>query len=194
MRFLVTLASVMLISATASAHTGHGDTAGFVHGFAHPIGGLDHVLAMVAVGLFAAIVGGRALWRVPASFVAVMALGGVLGAAGLAVPFVEIAIAVSVVVLGGAVFLRQKLPVSAAMALVGFFAAFHGFAHGAEMPAAASGLAYGLGFVAATALLHAAGLAAGLGAMRLGAKAGPAVLRIGGGLVSLAGLGLLAGV
>jgi urease accessory protein len=178
----------------ALAHSGHGDPLGFAHGFAHPLGGLDHVLAMIAVGLLAAHLGGRALWLVPASFVAVMALAGALGAAGMALPLVELGIAASVVVLGLAVALRVNLPTVAAMALVGFFAVFHGQAHGAEMPAAASALAYGVGFLAATALLHGVGLALGSLLGSTGAAFGRRVVQAGGGAMALAGVALLAGV
>lgn len=156
--------AILLVSSTAAlAHTGHGDAAGFAHGFMHPLGGYDHVLAMVAVGLLAAHLGGRALWLVPAAFVAAMAASGALGVAGAPVPFVESGIMLSIVVLGLAAVLRVNMPVSAAMALVAFFAIFHGTAHGAEMPADASGLTYAAGFLTATALLHAAGIAIGLG-------------------------------
>ena len=121
------LSQLALIAATlapsvAFAHTGVGGTGGFVRGFAHPIGGLDHVLAMVLVGVFAWQLGGRALWLVPAAFVGVMALGGILGVAGMAVPFVEVGIALSVVVLGAAVAFGVRAPVDAAMVLVGLFA------------------------------------------------------------------------
>ena len=114
----------------------------------HPLGGLDHVLAMVAVGLYAALLGGRALWLVPGTFVAVMALGGALGMAGYALPYTEIGIALSVIVLGLAVALRISLPTLAAMALAGLFAIFHGHAHGAEMPQDLSGYEYAAGFLA----------------------------------------------
>ena len=153
---------LIALTGAAFAHTGLGDAAGFTHGFMHPVGGLDHVLAMVAVGLYAALLGGRALWLVPATFVAVMAIGGALGMAGFGLPYAEIGIALSVVVLGLAVALRLSLPTLAAMALVGLFAVFHGHAHGAEMPQDVSGYAYAAGFMLATALLHCAGIALGL--------------------------------
>src|ERR1043166_5664100 len=115
-RVAAAAALLLATSGTAFAHTGHGDAGGFVHGFLHPLGGLDHVLAMGAAGLFAAHLGGRALWLVPATFVAVMALGGALGMAGGALPFVETGIALSVVVLGLAVALRMRVPVLTATA------------------------------------------------------------------------------
>ncbi len=167
---------------------------GFVHGFVHPVTGIDHVLAMVAVGLFAANLGGRALWAVPLSFVSVMAVGGALGIAGIGVPFVEAGIAISVIVLGVAVALQWKWPVAAAMALVGIFAIFHGHAHGAEMPVDASGLEYGLGFMLATALLHVVGIGLGIGMARFGRVYAPRAIQVGGAAMAVAGLGILTGV
>lgn len=170
MRRLAYAASLPLLLPTtgvALAHPGPGEATGFVHGFMHPVGGLDHVLAMVAVGLLAAHLGGRSLWLVPAAFMTAMAAGGALGMAGVAVPYAEAGIMLSIVVLGLAAVLRIGMPVSVAMALAGFFAIFHGYAHGAEMPAGASGITYAAGFLAATALLHAAGIAIGLGAAAL---------------------------
>ena len=124
-----------LLSATAAqAHTGVGATTGFTHGFLHPVSGLDHVLVMVAVGLFAVHLGGRALWLVPLSFVSMMVVGGIVGMAGFGLPFVEIGIALSVIVLGAAVAFSLHLPTVAAMGLVGLFAISHGHAHGMEMP------------------------------------------------------------
>jgi urease accessory protein len=152
---------VALAPTMAFAHPGH-DGAGLVDGFLHPLGGVDHIVAMVAVGLLAARLGGRALWLVPASFVAAMAAAGLAGMAGVGLPYVEAGITLSVVVLGAVVALRLTMPVAAAMALVAFFAVFHGYAHGIEMPETASGLAYGAGFVAATALLHGIGIGLGL--------------------------------
>src|SRR4051794_25073867 len=145
-RLALPVAALLIsVASAAQAHTGIGDTAGFAHGFAHPLGGIDHVVVMVAVGLFAARLGGRALWLVPLSFVSVMIAGGALGMAGIDVPFVEFGIGLSVVVLGLAVAFGLHLPTAAAMALVGVFAIFHGHAHGAEMPESASGLIYGAG-------------------------------------------------
>jgi urease accessory protein len=159
----------------------------------HPIGGLDHVLAMVAVGLFAAQLGGRALWLVPASFVAAMAAAGLAGMAGVTLPMTEIGIAASVVVLGGAIALRLAMPVAAAMALVGFFAIFHGYAHGLETPETASGLLYGLGFVGATALLHGLGIAIGLAVGRLDGAVGRNLVRVAGSVAAMIGVVMLAG-
>lgn len=157
----IAAASLALAPAAASAHPGH-DGASLVSGLMHPLGGLDHIVAMVAVGLLAARLGGRALWLVPASFVAAMAAAGFAGMTGAGLPYVETGIAVSVVVLGAVAVLGVAMPVAVAMGLVAFFAVFHGYAHGAEMPETMSGLAYGAGFVAATAVLHGIGIGLGL--------------------------------
>lgn len=177
----------------ASAHTGVGDTSGFAHGMMHPVTGLDHVLAMITVGLFAARLGGRALWLVPGSFVAMMSLGGMLGMYGIPVPFIEAGIALSVVTLGTLVAFQVGLPVALAMALVGVFAIFHGHAHGTEMPMDVAGLDYGAGFVMATALLHSIGVGLGLALGRLSRGPARRVSQIGGAGVAFAGLALLFG-
>lgn len=186
-------AALVLLPSVAFAHTGDHAT-GLAHGFAHPITGLDHILAMVMVGVFAWQLGGRAVWLVPATFVAVMALGGALGMAGVGVPFVEIGIALSVVILGAVVAFGVKAPIAAAMALVGVFAVFHGHAHGMEMPADAAGLTYGIGFMLGTALLHIGGIAIGFVIGRLAERNGPAVTRAAGALVGVAGVGILTGI
>lgn len=182
-----------LLPTVAFAHTGVGATHGVAHGFMHPITGLDHLLAMVAVGILAWQIGGRALWLVPATFATVMAAGGALGVAGVAMPAVEVAIALSVVVLGVAVAAGYRLPVAVATVLVGVFAVFHGHAHGTEMPAGAAGLAYGAGFMAGTALLHLAGLGLGYAVGLAGTRLGPVVTRAAGGVIALIGAGILAG-
>ncbi|MDK1387786.1 hypothetical protein ILFOPFJJ_05270 [Ensifer psoraleae] len=189
---LLALAAATL-PAIAHAHTGVGQAGGLAHGFMHPVGGLDHLLAMVAVGTFASILGGRALWLVPASFVLMMAAGGTLGTEGIAVPFVETGIAASVIVLGLAVALRWSPSTAAAMGVVSLFAVFHGYAHGAEMPMDASGVQYAFGFMAATALLHLVGIGLGLALGRFGAKSHVAT-QLGGGAMALAGLGIMTGV
>jgi len=182
MRHLARLAAAFAVlafaAAPAAAHPGHGD--GFAAGFAHPIGGVDHLLAMVAVGL----------WAVPAAFVAVMAIGGALGAAGVALPGVEGWVAVSVVALGLLVCFAVRAPAAAGAALVGLFALFHGHAHGGELPETASALGFGLGFVLATAALHGAGLAAGLYSRR---AVGPWIARAGGAATAAAGLAMMVG-
>lgn len=182
-----------LLPAVAYAHTGVGDTGSFAHGFLHPISGLDHVLAMVMVGILAWQLGGKAIWALPAAFVAVMALGGVMGAVGIDIPFIEAGIALSVVVLGAIVAMGVKAPVAFAAALVGLFAVFHGHAHGSEMPETAGGLAYAAGFMMATALLHAFGIGAGMGIGKIGARHAPAFIRVVGAIASAAGLGILTG-
>ncbi|CAI2935747.1 HupE/UreJ family protein [Aminobacter sp. NyZ550] len=188
------LAAFALAPSLANAHTGLGHVEGFTHGFVHPLGGLDHVLAMVMVGLFASQLAGRARWLVPASFVSVMVLGGALGLAGIAVPFVELGIGLSIVVLGGVVAFNLRAGVAAAMALVGFFAVFHGYAHGAEMPESVSGLAYGLGFVLATAMLHAAGLGFGLLLDGRSGARGALFVRSLGAVAAVAGVGVVTGL
>jgi urease accessory protein len=181
------IAAFVFAPAIALAHTGHAETSGVMYGLAHPIRGLDHVLAMVAVGVLAGQLGGRALWLVPLSFVGVMVVGGVLGMAGIQVPFAEVGIALSVVVLGLAIAFPLKLQALAAMAVVGFFAVFHGYVHGAEMPATASALPYAAGFVGATALLHAVGVGLGL-------PIGRRVVQAGGGVTAVLGIAILSGL
>jgi urease accessory protein len=185
------VAIATLVPTAALAHPGGGDAHGFMHGFAHPFGGFDHVLAMITVGLFAYQLGGRALWLVPASFVLAMTAGGALGLAGIPVPFVEAGIAASVLVLGAIVAFGVRAPVAVAMALVAAFAVFHGHAHGAEMPSDTAVAAYAAGFVLATALLHAAGVTLGLMIGRFSEAYGRVGFRLSGGLVALAGGAIL---
>lgn len=178
------LALLALVPVLASAHPGHG-THGFASGFSHPLLGLDHILAMVAVGLWAAQLGGRSLWAVPATFVGVMSVGGMLGLLGVPLPMVEAGILASVLILGLFIATAVRLPLAASMLLVGAFALFHGHAHGTEIPATASGLTYGLGFVLSTATLHVCGLGLGLFAQnRLHAP----VLRYAGAAIAVSGL------
>ncbi len=191
---MVAAAAIALMPGIALAHTGVGDTSGFSHGFVHPLTGIDHPIAMMMVGVFAWQLGGRALWLVPLTFVLVMAIGGAFGVAGVSIPFVETGIALSVIVLGAAVAFRLSMPVAIAVALVGLFAVFHGHAHGEEMPENAAGLAYGLGFMLATAALHLAGIGLGFLIGRIADERGPAVVRITGGVLAVAGLALLGGL
>ena len=192
-RFLrLAFLAAFLAPTAALAHTGVGDTSGFMHGFMHPLGGLDHQLAMILVGIFAYRLGGRALWLVPLTFVGIMAIGGFLGIAGIPVPFIELGIALSVIVLGAIVAFGVKVPVAAAMGIVGLFAIFHGHAHGSEMPMDASGLEYGLGFMLATAILHAVGIGIGFLIGMTTKWLGDNVYRVAGGLA--AGVGILLGV
>jgi len=190
MRFAAVLAALAFVPGTAFAHTGfHFDT-GFAGGFAHPLLGIDHVLAMLGVGILAWQIGGRALWAVPVAFLAMMAAGGLAGFAALDLPFVEFGIALSIVAVGAAIAVRRALPVALAACLVGFFATFHGFAHGAEVPGDAGALGYMAGFLVASAALHGAGLGIG----RLAENLRPTALRVGGAGLALAGLALLVGV
>lgn len=181
-----------LATSPAFAHVGlHAD--GAASGLLHPFSGLDHILAMVAVGLFAARLGGRALWAVPASFVGVMMMGGALGYSGLALPYVEPAIALSVIGMGALLAFNVRLPVPAAMALVGGFALFHGHAHGAEGAHLPSFAGYAASFVVATTLLHVAGIGLGLALERSGARIGTWGRRAAGLVGCIAGAMLLAG-
>lgn len=156
------VATMMVVTMPARAHTGSHAASGLVDGFAHPFGGLDHTLAMIAVGLFAAVLGGRAVWAVPASFVSMMMVGGIIGFSGIEIPAVEAGIALSVVILGAILATGIRCLISVAMTLTGMFAIFHGYAHGTEMPIEVAAGFYCLGFVSATALLHGAGLAIGI--------------------------------
>lgn len=181
--------ALLVASGVAQAHTFGLSQMDLATGFIHPLGGADHVLAMVAVGLWATQLGGRALWRVPLTFVLTMAFGGALGFSGFPLPLVEAGIASSVLVLGVLVALASRLPLAASMALAGAFAVFHGHAHGAEMAAEASALWYGAGFMLATALLHGAGIGVGLLARR---DAMP-WLRFSGAAIAAGGALLLVG-
>jgi urease accessory protein len=183
--------AVAFLPVAASAHVGAGDTHGFLHGFSHPLSGIDHTLAMVAVGLFAAQLGGRALWLVPLTFVSVMALAGIAGMAGVKLPFAEIGIGMSIAVLGLAIAFRLSVPTLVAMSVVGFFAIFHGHVHGTEMPESASGLAYGLGFLCATALLHTTGVGLGLTIAKANENYSRKIVQIGGGAMAIAGITIL---
>jgi urease accessory protein len=167
------------------AHDDQGQAIGFVAGLAHPISGLDHVLAMVAVGVWGAQLGMPALWILPVIFPMVMALGGMLALLGVAIPGVEIGIAASALLLGAMVLLEARPPLSVAAAMVGVLAIFHGHAHGTELPAGASGLLYSIGFVVATGCLHGAGIA--IGTLHRFAR-GRLALRAAGALVAIGGL------
>ena len=167
----------------ALAHPGHSD--GAIAGLMHPLTGIDHILAMLAVGLWGAQSGGRAQWLLPASFVAFLAVGGAVGIGGAALPMVEAGIVTSVLLLGLLIGFAVRLKTLPAALVVGVFAVFHGYAHGTEMPGMSNAWLYGLGFVAASAALHVAGLGLGRAVCRHGAW-----LRTGGGLIALAGMWL----
>ncbi|MDP3586154.1 MAG: HupE/UreJ family protein [Thiobacillus sp.] len=177
------LAALGLFAGTASAHTGDHAVTGFVSGLAHPLLGLDHLFAMVAIGLWAAQQGGRALWAVPAAFVGAMLVGGGLAWSGIALPQVETALALSVLVLGLLIASRRQWAVTAAMALAAGFAVFHGYAHGLEMPLAASPALYGLGFVLATLGLHGLGI--------VGRVIGRRTVQLAGAGIAATGLALI---
>jgi len=185
LRWMVCLLVTCLLPSLTYAHVGVGQTSGFAHGFLHPLTGFDHLAAMVAVGLWAAQQGGCALWVVPLTFVAVMALNGLLGTLGVSVAFVEPGIVASVFVLGLLVAAAVRLPLVASSLIVGVFAVFHGHAHGAEMPETVSGLAYGIGFVLATGILHGCGIGLGLLAGWLGS---PRFVRYAGGASAVLGV------
>lgn len=191
-RWFLLVAGLLLLPVNLWAHAGHeatmGGSSGFSSGLLHPWGGLDHLLAMLAVGLWAAQLRGRAIWLVPLSFLVAMAVGGWLGQAGWGVPFVEQGIAASVFLLGLAIAFAVRLPWGVPAVLVAAFALFHGSAHGAEIPAGAMWLGYAGGFLISTALLHALGLGLGL---VLGRLAPAVVLRGLGGAVACVGLTLL---
>lgn len=153
--------AIVALATPAFAHSGDGgSSSAFIGGFAHPLLGIDHILAMIAVGLWATLLGGRAVWVVPTAFVATMLGGFALAVAGITLPAVESGIAASVLILGTLIAAAARLPLGLAASLVGLFALFHGHAHGTELTGAAT--AFGLGFAAATALLHGAGIALGL--------------------------------
>ncbi|OBQ67387.1 HupE/UreJ family protein [Mesorhizobium erdmanii] len=186
------LSAILFLAAAmpAYAHVGIGTTSSFTAGFMHPLCGLDHMTVMIAVGLWAALKGGKAIWAWPAAFVGVMLAGAGLGMAHVPVPFVEPGILASVVALGLLVALAVDLPVAAGVAIIGLFALFHGHAHGTEVPENAGGLEYMAGFAAATVLLHATGIAAGLSlGMRFRGSA-----RVAGAACAAIGVGLAFGV
>lgn len=175
----------LLLPLTASAHVGQGDlSGGFVAGFTHPILGWDHVIAMIAVGLWGAQLGKPAIWLLPVTFPIVMAFGGALGAFGVPVPSVEVGIALSALILGGMITFAAKPPLWFAALIVGIFAIFHGHAHGTELPDSANAMAYSIGFVTATGGLHLIGILIGnIHRWKIGAyllRAGGAAIAVGG--------------
>ena len=200
MQRMLTIVAALAVGglvAPAFAHTGVGPAHAvghdWVQGFLHALGGLDHVLAMVAVGLYAAQLGGRSLWLLPAAFVATMIAGGLLGHIGVPVPMVEQGIGLSVAAMGLAIALGLRLPTVAATILVGVFALVHGHAHGSEGAGLGSFVSYAAGFVAATAILHAAGIALGLALDRMGTLPATVFRRSAGVAGALAGIAILAG-
>lgn len=186
----LSLPLLLLTSPLAAAHIEEGIVGGFVSGFLHPLLGPDHVLAMVAVGIWGAFLRQPAIWLLPVVFPLVMAFGGALGVLGMPLPLVEAGIALSAVVLGLMVLLGARPPLWVAAVLVGVFAIFHGHAHGTELPAASNPLTYAIGFVIATGLMHLAGIALGL---LTRTPRGTLVVRGLGSLISLGGFYFLAG-
>jgi urease accessory protein len=189
-QFLIVMA-LSIYAGVADAHVGAGVSGGFTSGFTHPIFGWDHVAAMFAVGLWGAFLGYPAIWILPVVFPLVMAFGGALGVMGIPIPAVETGIAVSAVVLGIMVAFAVRPPIWVAALIVGAFAIFHGHAHGTELPVAANPLAFSLGFVLATGMLHLLGIAFGL---LVRWPIGQVAVQAGGGVIALAGVGFLTGI
>jgi urease accessory protein len=184
-----------LVPGFALAHSGGAvPIGGFLSGLVHPVLGYDHLLAMLCVGIVSAQIGGRAIWTVPGTFVTFMAVGGVLGLIdmGLTVTTIEFAIAVSLVLFGLVIAADKRLPVRVTMLGVGFFAIFHGYAHGREMPETAEPVLYGLGFLLGTALIHVTGVV--IGDISKHYEHGRSILRVSGGVIALIGLMLIFGV
>jgi urease accessory protein len=182
---------LLLAGAPAWAHEGEGLSGGFVSGFLHPLFGPDHVVAMIAVGLWGAFLGAPAIWVLPVVFPLVMAFGGVLGVLGVPLPAVEAGIGASAVVLGLVVAFAARPPLWVAAVIVGAFAIFHGHAHGAELPDSANAISYSLGFVMATGMLHLLGIAFGV---LVRWPAGKLAVRAAGGAIALAGVAFLTGL
>ena len=183
--FRILACCILFAPATAHAHIQQGEAAGFLTGFLHPISGLDHVLAMVAVGLWGAQLGAPAVWSLPVAFPMVMAMGGMLALMGLPLPGIEYGIAASAIVLGVAVLFELRPSLSLAALVVGFFAIFHGHAHGTELPPGQNALLYSMGFVIATGCLHGAGIA--IGTVHRWSW-GQRLLRFAGGAVAVGGI------
>lgn len=184
-RFATILITFLLYAQAVQAHVHKGEAVSFLSGLKHPISGLDHVVAMIAVGLWGAQLGTPAIWVLPVAFPMVMAVGGMLGLLGVPLPGMEIGIAASAILLGAAVMAEVRPPLAAAAGLVGFFAIFHGYAHGSELPAGESGLLYSIGFVMATGCLHGVGIIIGI-VHRW--KWGRRALRVAGAAIALAGI------
>jgi urease accessory protein len=187
----LTAGLLLALPSLALAHTGAGPTHSLVHGFMHPLSGLDHLLAMLAVGLWAGQIGGRSVWLLPVTFVGAMVAAGALGVAGVGLPAVELGIAVSVLVLGALIAAAARPALLLGAGAVAVFALFHGYAHGSEMAATATAVYYGAGFAATTALLHAAGV--GLVVLAHRARAGRRLVwvRATGAAIGLAGVAFL---
>ena len=182
---------LLAVALSARAHTGEAEGSGFLSGLLHPIAGADHLLAMVAVGIWGATLGRPLVWVLPVAFPMLMVVGGVLGISGVPLPYIEPGIAMSVVVLGLAIAAAWRAPRPVAIAIVAAFGVFHGYAHGKELPDAASPAAYVIGFVLSTGALHLGGVALGLLAKL---PRGTQMLRTAGGLIAAAGVWILFGM
>jgi len=181
------------IPSVAYAHDGTNlGLGGFLSGLVHPVLGYDHLLAMLSVGMISAQIGGRAIWTVPATFVSVMAVGGVLGLINIGLNVTELGIAASLVILGLFIAAERKIPTLIVMIGVGFFAIFHGYAHGSEMPDTAEPVLYALGFLVGTALIHIAGVV--IGDISRHYESGKIALRVGGALIAVVGLLFIFGI
>lgn len=192
-RSLIVALLVSVLPTVALAHDGESlPFGGFLAGFIHPVLGYDHLLAMLSVGILSAQIGGRAIWMVPATFVGVMALGGALGLLNAGINFVELGIAFSLIILGGVIAAERRLPIGLAMAAVGVFAVFHGYAHGAEIPTIAEPVLYALGFLSGTATIHITGVI--IGDIARHYQRGTIALRMGGVAITLIGILFVAGI
>jgi urease accessory protein len=179
------------LATSAQAHSGEGSANGFLAGVLHPLTGFDHLLAMVAVGIWGATLGAPLIWALPVAFPMLMVVGGILGISGIQLPFVESGIAASVLILGIAIGLAWRAPIPVALAIVAAFGVFHGYAHGAELPTAASPAAFVAGFVLCTGSLHLVGIA--IGTIK-NLPRGEQALRASGGLIAAAGVWIFAGM
>jgi urease accessory protein len=184
----IALLAIALLSAAAQAHSDQTSTGGFMAGYLHPLTGLDHLLAMVAVGIWGATLGAPLIWALPVAFPFMMLVGGVLAIFGVPLPYVELGVAISVLVLGAAIAMRWRAPMAAAIGIVAFFGLLHGYAHGSELPGSAAPAAYAAGFVVSTGLLHLAGISFGTVDKT---KHGPLVLRAAGAIIALVGAWLI---
>lgn len=193
LRSLIVALVLSLVPSVVYAHDGGNvPFGGFLAGLVHPVLGYDHLLAMLSVGILSAQIGGRAIWTVPSTFVSVMAIGGVIGLSNIGLNITELGIAISLVFLGTVIAAERTLPVRTAMIGVGFFAIFHGYAHGTEIPTTAQPILYGFGFLTGTALIHIAGVV--IGDIAKHYESGKIILRIGGGLIALTGILFIFGI
>ena len=182
---ILLLFTLLFSSTNLFAHPLLGTQSGFSNGFFHPLSGLDHILAMLAVGIWAAQMGGKAKWIIPITFVGIMSVGGMLGMNNISLPFAEIGILVSVIVLGVLILAGIRLPILVSSILVGVFALCHGHTHGTELPAAASGVMYAAGFALTTIVLHLSGIGFGTAVNKI---ANEKIVKLSGAMIAIAGL------